>query len=157
MRFLPLLSLPLFLAALDACTDVPAVCSTNTAAIQTEEDESPLMMPGGDCIGCHAQGEGPRFILAGTVMGGLKDDTNCGGIAGATVVITGADGRTLTMTTNAAGNFFSQVGVVMPYTAKVSFQGKERSMVTPRSDGNCMSCHTAEGLNGAPGRIVAPQ
>ena len=29
-------------------------------------------------------------------------------------------------------------------------------MATPQSTGNCASCHTAKGANGAPGRIVAP-
>ena len=29
--------------------------------------ESPEMHPGRSCIDCHAKGEGPRFLVAGTV------------------------------------------------------------------------------------------
>jgi mono/diheme cytochrome c family protein len=29
-------------------------------------------------------------------------------------------------------------------------------MSTPQSTGNCAACHTAKGVNGAPGRIIIP-
>ena len=44
----------------------------------------------------------------------------------------------------------------LPFRAKVVFAGKERSMGTAQSTGDCNSCHTATGANGAPGRIVLP-
>jgi len=115
------------------------------------------MHPGGDCIGCHTQeGEGPKLTIAGTVMGALDDDTDCNGMAGVTVQITGADGVTLDLVTNAAGNFYTEQAVVTPFSAKVIKDGAERAMSTTPSDTNCASCHTAEGANGAPGRIMAP-
>jgi hypothetical protein len=136
----------------------PAVCSTKSAA--TMSGESPLMNPGGDCIGCHARGEGPRFQIAGTVMGDYKDDENCNGLEGITVQITGADGQVLALTTNAAGNFFNGHGdpaVALPFKAKlIGAGGKERAMLTAQSDGNCATCHTTTGANSAPGRIIAP-
>jgi hypothetical protein len=120
-------------------------------------DESPLMNPGQDCIACHASGEGPKYIIAGTVMGAVNDDDNCNGTNGVTVEITGNDGQVITLTTNSAGNFFAREGqqaVAMPYTAKViKADGTSVAMGAAQSTGACNSCHTAAGLNGAPGRI----
>ena len=56
---------------------------------------------------------------------GLPDDRGadlCYGApssSGAQVVITGADGRVLTLSLNGAGNFFSEMAVAKPYHAKV--------------------------------------
>jgi len=137
----------------------PEVCSTNSAWTGGDE-ESPLMHPGGDCIGCHAsEGEGPRFLLAGTVMNAFKDDTDCNGTAGVTVEITDATSKVFTLTTNKAGNFYLPVfdgPLVMPFKAKVLRDGRERAMTAPQSNGACATCHTAVGANGAPGRILAP-
>jgi len=149
------------LVALTGCeagNDPPETCSTNSAWLDGDE-ESPLMHPGDDCIACHAEREGPKFVIAGTVMNDFKDDTNCNGVEGVTVEITGADGKVLTLTTNAAGNFFQEArngDVAMPFTAKVIKDGKERKMNGPQSNGACASCHTAQGANGAPGRIIPP-
>lgn len=140
--------------------DAPEVCSTGSTWTEGE-DGSPLMQPGGNCIQCHAEeGEGPLFVLAGTVMNAFDDDTNCNGVEGVTVQITGADGQIVELTSNSAGNFFlraSEGSVAKPYTAKLIYEGKERPMGTPQSEGACASCHTPEGANGAPGRIVAPE
>jgi mono/diheme cytochrome c family protein len=119
------------------------------------------MHPGGDCVGCHAQrgGKAPSLALAGTVMGDLKDETDCGGIADVIVEVTDAKHNVHTMKTNAAGNFLLRTPAVplsMPFTVKLSLGGKERVMMTPQSDGSCVTCHTPEGKNGAPGRILAP-
>ena len=135
----------------------PAVCSTHAVA----EGESRLMEPGGNCIQCHSDYDGPHFTFAGTVMSASHDDTNCAGVPDVVVRIKGADGKTFELTTNANGNFYSDVAVssvALPYTAEVSRGGKTVAMLTPRSQSetNCATCHTAAGANGAPGRIVAP-
>jgi hypothetical protein len=135
----------------------PTVCSTHAVS----NGESPIMEPGGDCIGCHSSGEGPSFTFAGTVMAALNDGTNCSGVEGVTVTITGSDGRSLALTSNAVGNFYlgAQSGTItFPYKAEVTRAGKTVQMLTSRSAGetDCASCHTAEGTSGAPGRIVAP-
>ena len=115
------------------------------------------MHPGGNCIECHSSGgEGPRYAIAGTVMNDSKDDTNCDGVSGVTVEITGANGQKITLTTNGAGNFFSSGSVPTPYTAKVISGGKTRAMSAAQTDLNCAGCHTAEGANGAPGRVFVP-
>ena len=136
-------------------------CSTGRAWTNGDES-SPLMHPGGDCVGCHAArgGNAPKLAIAGTVMNAPKDDTDCGGIDKVIVEVTDADRNVHTMTTNAAGNFFlraPEVPLALPFTVKLTLDGKERVMMTPQSNGSCVTCHTPEGKNGAPGRILAPK
>src|SRR4051812_10675624 len=135
----------------------PQVCSTQ--AVNTGESE--LMEPGGGCIHCHSSYEGPSFAIAGTVMNATHDDTNCTGVADVTVAITGADGTRAELVTNATGNFKLEHWpgtTLFPYTAEVRRGGVSSKMLTPRQPGenDCNACHTAAGLNAAPGRIVAP-
>src|SRR5215204_5409730 len=96
----------------------PSECSTGSTWNGGNE-ESPLMHPGGDCIGCHGSGEGPRYSIAGTVMGAFDDPTDCEGVDGVTVRITDADGAVHEVTTNRAGNFFLTEDVPVPYTAEI--------------------------------------
>ncbi len=125
-------------------------------------EESALMHPGVDCIGCHrsGEGEGPRFAIAGTVMSAVDDVNDCLGVEGVTVEILDNNGVVAaTMQSNAAGNFYARNGLAanrLPYTARVTSGGRTVAMATPQSDGNCLHCHTQSGANGAPGRIVAP-
>ncbi|MBI4957162.1 MAG: hypothetical protein HY908_34430 [Myxococcales bacterium] len=132
----------------------PEVCASGDVAPDLEE--SPLMRPGGDCIGCHAADEGPSYDLAGTVMVGADDDTNCNGVGGIAVEITDAHGAVLTLATNAAGNFFHELqagAVALPYTARVLYQGRVRAMASAQTEGSCNTCHSD---TGAPGRILVP-
>jgi mono/diheme cytochrome c family protein len=146
-------------AACGSGSTAPTVCSSDSAWSGGNE-ESPLMNPGQDCIECHTrEGEGPKFQIAGTVMGATNDDDNCNGLSGVTVELTGSDGQVHTFKTNAAGNFFSDekgaAVVAMPYTARViSASGAVATMGAAQSSGSCNSCHTATGANGAPGRIT---
>jgi hypothetical protein len=135
----------------------PQVCSTQAV----NAGESELMEPGGTCINCHSSYDGPSFVIAGTVMSALHDDTNCTGVADVTVAITGADGIRAELVTNASGNFALErwPGThLFPYTAEVIRSGVSSKMLTSRQSGenDCNSCHTAAGLNVTPGRIVAP-
>jgi mono/diheme cytochrome c family protein len=112
------------------------------------------MRPGNDCKSCHS------FTIAGTVYPTAHEPNNCDGTAagGLKVVITGADGTTMTLTPSAtSGNFYSSTQVKTPFTAKVtSSAGASRAMVASQTAGNCNSCHTPTGANSAPGRIMAP-
>ncbi|MEQ1564019.1 MAG: hypothetical protein ABMA64_00150 [Myxococcota bacterium] len=144
--------------ALAGCKQEPGqtgVCSTDDYWTGGNE-ESPLMRPGGDCITCHASDEGPNFASAGTVMGEFDDEDDCNGVAGVTVRITDANDEVWEYVTNAAGNFFTNDDFATPYAAEVEFDGVVSQMLTAQTDGNCAACHTAEGANGAPGRIVSP-
>jgi len=55
--------------------------------------ESALMRPGMSCIGCHAEGEGPRFQIAGTVYTNLDEKDEYFGVEGLTVQVTDARER----------------------------------------------------------------
>ena len=72
------------------------------------------------------------------------------------MTIIGADGQTLTLTPGASGDFNSGTRVTLPYQAKVSYMGRERVMGAMQASGDCNSCHTQNGANFAPGRILLP-
>ncbi len=121
--------------------------------------ESPEMHPGISCIDCHSRGEGPSFLIAGTVYQQFNEADDCYGVQGAEVQITDSKGQVIRLTTNRAGNFFLRSRgstLAIPIKAAVVYKGMTRAMATPRTTGNCLQCHTAKGANGAPGRIVGP-
>jgi hypothetical protein len=138
----------------------PVVVCTSGRYWTRGNNGSPEMHPGGACISCHArEEEAPRFTIAGTVYPTLYEPIDCNGINGTgstQVIITGADNRTLTLQVNAVGNFYSTAAVAFPFHAKVVRGGLERVMTVAQTTGNCNSCHTERGANGAPGRIMAP-
>jgi hypothetical protein len=127
-----------------------AIC---TSKVMYKGGNGATMRPGVDCTGCH------NFQVAGTVYPTAHEPDNCNGVNGTTglrVVITGANGQVLTLTPSAAGNFYSNSSVSTPFTVKVTNGAASRSMVTPQTVGGCNSCHTQNGDNNAPGRIMAP-
>jgi hypothetical protein len=120
---------------------------------------SPEMHPGSSCIDCHANGGGPRFIVAGTVYQKFDESNDCYGVEGVVVQLTDAAGKVVRLTTNLAGNFYASARsypMTMPIKVKIIYKDKERAMATPQSTGNCLTCHTAKGVGGAPGRIIIP-
>jgi len=151
--------------------DTPSVCTSDSYWTHGN-DESPKMHPGHACIACHSgstgddeeeeEEEGPRFSLAGTVYPTAHEPNDCNGVDGdgdTQVVIVDANGKTLKLNVNSAGNFFyeKEAGTLaLPYTAKVVRDGQERVMATPQQDGDCNGCHTEDGDNDAPARIMAP-
>jgi hypothetical protein len=121
--------------------------------------ESPEMNPGMACIQCHSSEDGPRLAIAGTLYPTAHEPNLCNGTdvgKDARVVITGSDGRQVTLSPNEAGNFYSEAPISLPYQAKVLFMGRERAMAMKQASGDCNSCHTEAGLGGAPGRIMLP-
>jgi hypothetical protein len=118
--------------------------------------ESSLMHPGRDCIGCHGSGEGPQFTIAGTVHATLTEPDDCFGVPGVTVTVHDANGQSIQMVTNEAGNFFSRAAVAMPITATLELAGHTNAMTFMPGTAACATCHSTTGANGAPGRIVAP-
>ena len=135
----------------------PVVC---TSMASSTGSEGATMRPGEACVACHSRGEGPRFQIAGTLYPTAHEPDDCHGVNGstdgATVVIIDSTGATITLTPNAVGNFSSNGNISTPFQAKVVQGGKERIMVTPQTSGDCNSCHTETGANGAPGRIMLP-
>jgi hypothetical protein len=133
-----------------------SVCTSKTLWKDGDEG-SGSMRPGGACITCHAQKGGPAFKVAGTVYPTAHEPNDCNGVATpVNIVITDAKGKQITIPTNGVGNFFQRGKVQAPFKAKVVAGGKERVMNGTVSAGDCNSCHTEKGANGAPGRIMAP-
>jgi hypothetical protein len=168
------------LRAEKACTDPPpdggappsdagdggdgAACASGTMWNPTS-DEGPLMRPGGACNNCHQQNDGPNLRIAGTVYSSLHDVDNCNGKGPPPtlrVVVTDSFGRTFNLTVNAAGNFmYDNQGQIFgnpraPFRVRVTDGNASRQMNGSATSGDCNSCHTAAGANGAPGRILAP-
>lgn len=150
-----------------ATSDVPVgedplgAAATCSSEMYWQRGENDRMRPGEACIACHtAEGEGPRYAIAGTLFPTGHEPNDCNGISGtasgAKVVITDANGQDHELTPNSVGNFFLNGNLAKPYTAKVVSDAGERLMVTPQQDGDCNKCHTAEGASGAPGRVVVP-
>lgn len=147
-------------AGTPAANDVFAAAPTCTSKNTSGGGEGPNMDPGMACISCHSRsGEAPKFSIAGTVYPTAHEPDQCHGADGSTgvqVVITGADGKAVTLTPNGVGNFSSSGAVKTPYQAKLVFMGRERLMVAAQTSGDCNSCHTQSGANAAPGRLVLP-
>ena len=141
--------------------DVPtSECATGRKWVGGDSGSS-LMRPGRDCIACHARGEGPAFLVAGTVYpaDGLSSNDDCFGIAGATVIVEDAAGRSFALETNDAGNFYLTRGggpIELPLSVELERDGTIQAMTLRPDVGACASCHTAEGSGGAVGRIIAP-
>jgi cytochrome c553 len=143
--------------------DGPPVC-TSGMTWTGGNAESPLMHPGGACITCHLRsgdaaprsGGAPRFAVGGTVYPTGHEPTDCFGATSATVEVSDASGHVTALPVNPAGNFFTSVVIPFPIHVAVVAGGKRRSMSASPPSGDCNSCHTQDGANGAPGRIALP-
>jgi hypothetical protein len=139
-------------------------CTSKTMWTQGNQG-SKLMNPGQACISCHAMGgDGPRYAIAGTLYPTAHEPNNCNGAStatGAQIVIVDAKKQTLTLTPDAAGNFYWSGTLATPYLAKVVYMGRERAMIEGQTSGDCNTCHTQTGAMPtgtmkAPGRIILP-
>jgi hypothetical protein len=152
----------------DAAAPPPIVSQCSSGTYWTGGNEkSPFMNPGRACITCHSAENAERNrerapgLVGGTVYPTVREPNLCNGVAGnASIVITDANNQSFTLPVNRVGNFFASTtnasGMRFPIRAKVVANGKERAMSTPQMTADCNSCHTENGLNGAPGRIYLP-
>lgn len=122
-----------------------------------------FMNPGQACINCHRSSPGaPRWTAGGTIFSSAHEPDDClGGPASGsdpvTIEATDSTGTVHTTQMIPGGNFFFPISAAAPFTnIKLTYQGRTRQMFTPASTGDCNSCHTQSGMNGAPGRIVLP-
>ncbi len=136
------------------------ICTNGTSTVNIG---SQFMYPGEACVSCHASNGGPKLALGGTVYPTAHEPDNCKGanVGGAFVQVTDSTNRIFKVAVNTAGNFYAAAppNLTPPYTVKLTYQGRERDMtglVTAPTDGDCNSCHTETGTNGAPGRILLP-
>lgn len=139
-------------------TPAPLVCTSNQTW-NPSNDEGPNMNPGRACITCHRQeGEGSIVVIGGTVYPTVREPDLCYGVnGGAVVVITDANNVETRLNVGTTGNFsLRNRAVAFPIRARVEKDGKVRAMSSPQMIGDCNSCHTTDGANGAPGRIFLP-
>ncbi|MDQ3366111.1 MAG: hypothetical protein M3680_11860 [Myxococcota bacterium] len=129
-----------------------------------DEEGSPDMNPGLPCRTCHLAQEPERaYFFMGTAYPTLHEQDRCRSIVppGTRVEILDNTGQVaLTLPVRASGNFFSSSTlpqVALPFTARVvSPTGLISQMSTPQMTGDCNGCHTEQGINGAPGRVLLP-
>ncbi|MDP1824372.1 MAG: hypothetical protein Q8L48_14045 [Archangium sp.] len=138
--------------------------------------ENEQMNPGFACRSCHLgqnfQGQNPNgqpepdkaFFFMGTAYSVPNEADLCAaaGVPSDAVVeiLDTNDVVKLTLPINAAGNFRSlstTATVPVPYKARVKANGKVNAMAAAQTNGDCNTCHTAAGLEGAPGRVLFPQ
>jgi len=109
---------------------------------------------GKDCLRCHTTGgkaDAFRFTMAGTVY---KDIVGSEPLAGAEIVLVNSEGKVISMTSNAAGNFMTQAeiqdsnGNATYKTWVLGPDGKRLPMVTMTS-GSCNMHHSPLNRRGA--------
>jgi hypothetical protein len=120
--------------------------------------EGANMLPGSNCLACHAEGasggreRAPVWSAGGTVY---TDVYGSGGAAGVTVRVTDASGRVVSMRTASSGNFYTPSRLQMPLRAEVeTADGQVRQMASSVETGACNSCHSCDGSAG--GKLYAP-
>ena len=117
---------------------------------------SPQMDPGQDCMVCHTGSIAPAWTVAGTLYRGASSQPDAG-LEGGEVLITDAAHRTLTLSTNGAGNFYTAETLQFPLKVQAQFGNRRLAMVGAVASGSCNSCHAQPSLNDAPGRLfVSP-
>jgi mono/diheme cytochrome c family protein len=140
----------------------PAVVCTSGVTWTQGDHGSAVMHPGDACISCHSVEDGPTFAAAGTVFPTLHEPDDCDGanLSGLAVIdIIDSNGVETKIPVDTVGNFHAyaeQVTITPPFSAAVVQGSKKRAMTEHQTSGDCNSCHTVEGANGAPGRIMAP-
>ena len=119
---------------------------------------SSFMATGHPCLECHDRpaGAADAMTVAGTVFHRLRAHDDCQGESDVAVVVTGAEGDELRLQSNFAGNFYSTRALAFPIRARLETGGRVRRMADRVETGDCNGCHTQDGVEDAPGRIVTP-
>jgi hypothetical protein len=155
-------------AALCACAPSDAIVCSTGRMVGTSENAD--MAPGQTCIACHAYSnaggdgmEAPTFAFAGTVYATAHEPDGCAGgpipTGGerAEIEVKSANGQRYVAQVGDGGNFMLEdATLVFPIEATVRYQGRSREMVQSQITGECNRCHTTQGAEGAPGRIMLP-
>jgi hypothetical protein len=122
----------------------------------------PEKTPGRGCLntGCHTPTSKVPLTVGGTIYGGLHDVDDCNGVDGVGYAVAildeaGMEIPNLKLFVGGSGNFYTTRALPPNFKVKVIKGGIDTAMIAPISDGNCNSCHTAEGTKGAKGRIIA--
>lgn len=111
--------------------------------------EGPMMSPFEDCLGCHKGGGGAnRWTVAGTWAKGAR------------ISIVDANGKTVNLRGNDAGNFYSAESLALPFTASVDGRVmpgfSDPTRPAGLTYGGCNLCHRAEVVTVVPGPQMLP-
>ncbi len=158
--------LALGIATIGAAASSACVDPVEDALIASLGDEvagvrrGPLHRPGQPCLACHYDaGPGPTFALAGTVFATPSEDI---GVEGATVTVVDANGQSVVLTSNCAGNFYLSGRTELAFPLRAEIECTLPDGTTRRSvmgtrigrDGSCASCHTGSPAADSPGRVA---
>lgn len=131
-----------------ACSGILVACGGDSN--EEEGGNGPEMRPGENCNSCHS------FKVAGTLFG-APDASASSGKSGGVINLVDAAGKTLSLSSNGAGNFYTSKSLTFPLTASVTLDGVTKTMTAKVSSGACSTCHAKTPSGGAPGRLyVAP-
>ena len=151
-----------------SCTDAgtidagfPTTCASGNFYNQNAEVPGELMNPGLSCPTCHLSLglSYVAFSYAGTVMPGPHEQDRCKspGRDGGRVEILEVDGGPgLLFTPNSSGNFRTLDAGPGPFIARISAGGMSKTSMSLHLSGDCNTCHTEQGANGASGRLTWP-
>lgn len=151
-------------------------CGSNSSLPRptpADNQRGATMAPGMACISCHSgrdfRGQNPGGALInsddvyqymGTVFAAVHEADLCAPrlAVAATVEILAPDGGVVArLPVNSGGNFFGNANPrPSSFRARVVTAQGTREMSTLQTNGDCNTCHTAEGREGAPGRIFLP-
>jgi len=136
--------------------NTPTVCTSNK---YWAGGNSMGMRPGEACQACHQKQGGPSYSIAGTIYPTAHEPKDCNGTNANSLVVIVTDKNNKVVNipvTNSAGNFASSAALAAPFFVKVQSSKGTRPMIGGLTSGDCNSCHTEQGANGAPGRVMAP-
>jgi len=115
-----------------------------------DDDDDETHNAGKNCLtsGCHSDGKEHAFSVGGTIY---DDIYGTNARSGATIKVTDANGKSVLLTSDNLGNFYSERNLTTPLTISASYRGRTVTMPISASDGGCNSdgCHTTS----AEGRI----
>lgn len=140
------------MAAAAACS------SSDDSEGETGEVTGPLMRPGQNCLRCHFQDSGfdaPIWSAGGTVYP-AEDSAAQEGVSDVRVILEDDEGKVVELTTNAAGNFYTDEPLADLYWVSIEHDGERADMPVPVPAGSCNACHSPGPVGGAFARIVTP-
>jgi hypothetical protein len=161
-RLLLPLSAFLCLALLPACAESSAKpkCSVSFA-LEADEEPGPQMRPGNNCLRCHAPGKQAAsrpFSFGGTVFPAANSEPCSDGVEGVTIDVTDSKGRSVSVMSNEAGNFWTAEPLTPPFRISAKRGSKTVEMPIESPTGGCALCHSAVGpVGGAKGSIRPPE
>ena len=140
---------------------VTDTCSTGSCNTCNEEcaprgcvGSGIYMLPGANCLACHAAGTSagaPAFGAAGTVF---TDTEGTAGAGSVTVRLLDADGKSWETTTVDNGNFAFEAPIAWPAAVEIENGNGTLQMKEAATQGACNSCHSCGGANGV--KLRAP-